>query len=54
MFLIFPSIVQILTEFSIVYMIRIRFFGLRKLIQDAFSDARYEEWGEPEILPAAS
>ena len=37
---IFPSKVQNLTVFSIIYMIRIRFFGPQELIQNGFSAAR--------------
>ena len=40
---IFPSQVQNLTVFSIVYMIRIRFFGPGELIQNGFSAAQYME-----------
>ena len=38
--LVFPSKVQNLTVFSIIYMIRIRFFGRGELIQNGFSAAR--------------
>ena len=37
---IFPSKVQNLTVFSIIYMIRIRFFGPGELIQNGFSAAQ--------------
>ena len=37
----FPSKVQNLTVFSIIYMIRIRFFGPGELIQNGFSAAQY-------------
>ena len=37
---IFSEKVQNLTVFSIIYMIRIRFFGQRELIQNYFSGAR--------------
>ena len=38
---IFPSKVQNLTVFSIIYVIRIRFFGPGELIQNGFSAAQY-------------
>ena len=38
---IFSSKVQNLTVFSIIYMIRIRFFGPRELVQKYFRAARY-------------
>ena len=38
---IFPSKVQNLTVFSIIYMIRIRFFGPRELNQNYFSGEQY-------------
>ena len=38
---IFPSKVQNLTVFPIIYMIRIRFFGPGELIQNEFSAAQY-------------
>ena len=41
LFLHFSSKVQNLTVFSIVYMIRIRFFGPRELIQKIFRRPRY-------------
>ena len=43
LFLHFSSKVQNLTVFSIVYMIRIRFFGPRELIQRYFSAAQCSE-----------
>ena len=50
LFLHFSSKVQNLTVFSIIYMIRIRFFGPGELIQKYFSAAQYC-WRS---LPAAS
>ena len=41
LFIIFPSKVQNRTVFSIIYMIRIRFFGPRELIQSFFRTAQY-------------
>ena len=38
---IFPSKVQNLTVFSIIYTIRIRFFGPGELIQNGFSAAQH-------------
>ena len=38
---IFSAKVQNLTVFSIIYMIRIRFFGPGELIQNYFSGAQY-------------
>ena len=40
LFLIFPSTVQNLTVFSIIYMIRVRFFGPRGLNQKGFRTAQ--------------
>ena len=42
LFLHFSSKVQNLTVFSIIYMIRIRFFGFGELIQNGFSTAQYK------------
>ena len=44
---IFSSKVQNLTVFSIIYMIRIRFFGPRELVQRYFSAAQYEHVSLP-------
>ena len=41
LFFIFLSKVQNLTVFSIIYMIRIRFFGPREIIQNGFRAAQY-------------
>ena len=41
LFLHFSSEVQNLTVFSIIYIIRIRFFGPGELIQNIFSSAQY-------------
>ena len=43
---IFLSKVQNLTVFSIIYMIRIRFFGPGELIQNGFSAAQYSDGRE--------
>ena len=40
LFLLFSSKVQNLTMFSIIYMIRIRFFGLGELLQKYFRAAQ--------------
>ena len=40
---IFPSKVQNLTVFSIIYMIRIRFFGPGELNQNGFSGTRFAD-----------
>ena len=40
LFRIFPSKVPNLTVFSIIYMIRIRFFGPRELFPKGFRDAQ--------------
>ena len=40
---IFSSKVQNLTVFSIIYMIRIRFFGPGKLIQNGFSATQFRQ-----------
>ena len=42
LFLHFSSKVQNLTVFSIINMIRLRFFGPGELIQNGFSAAQYE------------
>ena len=44
LFLHFPSKVHNLTVFSIIYMIRIRFFGSGELIQRTFRAARYDKF----------
>ena len=54
---IFSSKVQNLTVFSIIYMIRIRFFGPQELIQKHFRAARYPvdfagSWTPPEYWDA--
>ena len=44
----FSSRIQNLTVFSIIYMIRIRFFGWRELNQNGFRRARYFNSGKGE------